>query len=129
MAFSSLRVYTAPVGLQGEQRISPRTSLSVCLSRSSALTLMPQSAAPGIMMGSARARCTIWGQETQAGAGMSTLSLGPNRLKQALKRACLERELTTMLSAWTGRPPDKRERFFAIAWRRSLRPGLGGYWG
>ena len=61
MARSSLSVYTEPVGLQGEQRISPRTSLSVCRSRSWALTLSAQSAAPGIITGSARVRYTICG--------------------------------------------------------------------
>src|SRR4026208_2037384 len=59
---------------------------------------------------------------------MSTLSLGPNRLKQALKRACLEPELTTMLSAWTGRPPANRERLLPLAARggRGAPPGQAG---
>src|ERR1041385_2212878 len=98
MERSSLRVYTAPVGLQGEQRIRPRTSLSVCRSRSSTLTFRPQSAAPGIITGSARARWTICGYDTHAGDGISTLSLGPKRLKQALNSDCFDPELITMFS-------------------------------
>src|SRR5512143_981729 len=106
IALSSLRVYTEPVGLQGEQRIRPRTSLSVRRSRSAAETLRPQSASPGIITGSARARWTICGYETQAGDGISTRSLGPKRVKQALNSDCLEPELTTIPSGSTARPPE-----------------------
>src|SRR3979490_673967 len=81
-------VYTAPVGLQGEQMIRPRTSLSVTRSRSLALTLSPHSGSPGTATGSARQRCTICGYDTHAGEGISTLSLGPNSAKQALKIDC-----------------------------------------
>src|ERR671910_1481524 len=93
---SSARVYTAPVGLQGEQRMRPRVLLVWLRSRSLALTLRPHSMSPGTSTGSARQRCTIWGYDTQAGAGMSTRSFAPNRVKQALKMDCLLPELTTI---------------------------------
>ena len=57
---------------------------------------------------------------------MSTRSLGPNSVKQALKIDCLEPELTTMLSGSTGRPPDIRLMFWAMAFRSSTMPTLGG---
>src|SRR5215212_9366683 len=103
---SSASVYTAPVGLQGEQRISPRVSLLLALSRSLALTLRPHSRAPGTITGSARQRCTICGYETHAGAGISTRSLGPKRVKQALKIDCFDPELTMIWSGSMVRPPD-----------------------
>src|SRR5918995_5201618 len=90
---SSARVYTAPVGLQGEQRMRPRVLLVWVRSKSLALTLRPHSISPGTSTGSARQRCTIWGYETQAGDGISTRSRGPNSEKQALKSDCLEPEL------------------------------------
>ena len=51
---SSARVYTAPVGLHGEQRMRPRVSLLLARSRSRALTLRPHSRSPGTSTGSAR---------------------------------------------------------------------------
>src|SRR3954470_19158490 len=94
MALSSASVYTAPVGLHGEQRMSPRVEVVWCRSRSFTLTLRPHSMSPGTRTGSARQRWTIWGYDTQAGAGIRTRSLGPKRVKQALKMDCLEPELT-----------------------------------
>src|SRR6476661_3105319 len=123
---SSARVYTAPVGLHGEQRIRPRVNLLLARSRSRALTLSPHSRSPGTSTGSARQRCTIWGYDTQAGAGMSTRSLGPNRVKQALKMDCFEPELTMIRSGSMERPPDIRLRFCAMAFRSSAMPTLGG---
>src|SRR3954463_9080864 len=96
IALSSARVYTAPVGLQGEQRMRPRVSLWLIRSRSFTLTLRPHSGSPGTKTGSALVRCTIWGYETHAGDGISTRSLGPKRAKQALKIDCFDPELTTI---------------------------------
>jgi hypothetical protein len=126
IAFSSGRVYTAPVGLHGEQRMSPLVRVVEWLSSSLAPTFSPHSMSPGTSTGSARQRWTICGYDTHAGAGISTWSLGPKRVKQALKSECFEPELTRMLSALTGRPPLKAERFFAMADRSSGMPGFGG---
>src|SRR5574338_1602645 len=115
MARSSGSVYTDPVGLQGEQRISPLVSFECARSRSLTLTLRPHSMSPSTATGSARARCTIWGYETHAGVGMSTRSWGPNSVKHALKSDCLEPELMMMLSALTGLPRDSVESWWAIA--------------
>src|SRR5689334_14087897 len=123
---SSASVYTAPVGLHGEQRIRPRVSLLLARSRSRALTLRPHSRSPGTSTGSARHRCTICGYDTQAGAGISTRSLGPNRVKQALKMDCFDPELTMIWSASIARPPDIRLMFCAMALRRSAIPIFGG---
>jgi len=48
------------------------------------------------MTGRARARCTICGYDTHAGAGIATTSPGPNSVKQALNSDCLEPFETTM---------------------------------
>ena len=57
---------------------------------------------------------------------MATTSPGPNSEKHALKSACFEPFDTTMLSAFTGRPPDKRDRCFAAAARSSRIPSFAG---
>jgi hypothetical protein len=44
-----------------------------------------------------------------------------------LKSDCFDPELMTMLSALTGRPPDRIESCRAIAVRSSGTPLLGGY--
>src|SRR5678816_131165 len=126
IALSSVKVYTAPVGLLGEHRIRPFTFLLYARSRSLTLTLRPHSTSPCTSTGSARDRCTICGYDTHAGAGMSTRWPGPNSVKQMLNRHCLEPELTTMWSAFTGRPPDSIDRWRAIAERSSMMPILGG---
>jgi len=78
------------------------------------------------MTGSARQRWTIWGYDTQAGAGMSTRSLGPKRVKQALKIDCFDPELTMSWSGSTARPPDIRLSAWAMPLRSSAMPTLGG---
>ena len=45
---------------------------------------------------------------------MSTRSLGPKRVKQALKIDCLEPELTTSWSGSTARPPDIRLNWVVV---------------
>src|SRR6266404_1437016 len=105
IALISACVYTLPVGLQGEQRMSPWVP-GTTRSRSRTPTLRLHSGSPGTSTGRARARWTIWGYDTHAGAGIATTSLGPNRVKQTLKSDCLEPFETTMLSALTGRPPE-----------------------
>src|SRR5512135_2537930 len=114
MALSSESVYTDPVGLHGEQRMIPRARCA-CASRSFTLTLRPHSGSPGTSTGSARARWTICGYDTHAGAGMRTRSPGPKSEKQALKIDCLDPELTTMWSALTARPPERRDSWWAMA--------------
>src|SRR2546425_12503576 len=95
MALSSPCVYTEPVGLHGELRISPVAAGSI-RSSSRTLTLSPHSGAPGISTGRARARCTICGYDTHAGAGIATTSPGPKTVKHALNSDCLEPLETTM---------------------------------
>src|ERR1041385_1822257 len=95
MAFISACVYTAPVGLHGEQRIKPDAPGSI-RSRSLTLALRLHSGSPAIMTGPARARGTMCGYDTHAGAGIATTSPGPNSVKQALNSACLEPFDTTM---------------------------------
>src|SRR6266568_184028 len=96
IALISAWVYTAPVGLHGEQRMRPR------------------------------ARCTICGYDTHAGAGMATTSPGPNNVKHTLKSDCFDPFDTTMLSAFTGRPPESSDRCFAAAARSSRIPSFAG---
>src|SRR5690242_9787154 len=125
MALISAWVYTAPVGLQGEHRISPRAP-GTTRSRSRTETLRLHSGSPWTSTGRARARYTICGYDTQAGAGIATTSPGPNSEKQTLKSDCFEPFDTTMLSALTGRPPDRWDRCFAAAARSSRIPSLAG---
>src|SRR5213594_898366 len=89
IALISAWVYTAPVGLQGEQRISPVAAGSM-RSRSRTLTLRLHSGSPVTSTGRARVRWTICGYDTHAGEGTATTSPGPNREKQALKTDCFE---------------------------------------
>src|SRR5438034_4737366 len=116
-------VSTAPVGLQGEQRINPLAPGSM-RSRSFTLALRLHSGSPAIITGRARARCTICGYDTQAGEGIATTSPGPNSVKQALNSDCLEPFETTMWSALTGRPPESSERCVAAAARSSRIPSF-----
>ena len=104
--------------------MSPFTSLSYLASRSFTLTLSPHSGSPVTAMGSARQRCTICGYDTHAGVGISTLSLGPNSEKQALKIDCLEPLLMMIWSGLMARPPDMSERLRATAARSSTMPGF-----
>src|SRR2546422_8582399 len=76
IALISACVYTAPVGLHGEQRISPRAP-GTTRSRSRTATLRLHSASPGTSTGRARDRYTICGYDTHAGAGIATTSPGP----------------------------------------------------
>ncbi len=118
-------VYTPPVGLQGEQRMSPAAPGSM-RSRSFTLTLRLHSGSPETITGRARVRCTICGYDTHAGAGIATTSPGPNNVKHALKSDCLEPFDTTMWSAFTGRPPESSERCLAAAARSSRIPSFAG---
>src|SRR6266849_4629231 len=106
--------------------ITPRVRLELARSRYRALTLRPHSREPGTDTGSARHKWTICGYETHAGEGISTWSVGPKSVKQALKIDCFDPELTTMLSALTGRPPERSDSRRAIADRSSASPMLGG---
>src|SRR5438034_8628723 len=116
-------VYTAPVGLQGEQRISPVAPGNI-RARSVTLALRLHSGSPAIITGRARARWTICGYDTHAGAGIATTSPGPNSVKQALNSDCLDPFDTTMWSALTGRPPESSERCVAAAARSSKIPSF-----
>src|SRR5437867_5924697 len=95
IALISACVYTAPVGLHGEQSRSPRAP-GTTRSRSRTLTLRLHSASPETSTGRARARCTICGYDTHAGAGIATTSPGPNSVKQTLNNDCFEPFETTM---------------------------------
>src|SRR5229473_2022634 len=112
IALISACVYTAPVGLHGEQRIRPLAP-GTTRSRSRTLTLRLHSGSPGTSTGRARDRYTICGYDTHAGAGIATTSPGPNRVKHTLNSDCFEPFDTTMLSAFTGRPPERSDRRFA----------------
>ncbi len=89
-------MYTAPVGLTGEQRMSPAARASAARSSWSTPTLRLHSTSPGTSTGVARAKCTSWGYETQAGAGINTVSPPSNRVKQALNSDCRAPEDTMM---------------------------------
>ena len=78
-------------------------------------------------MGSARTQMHDLGIRNPGRRRDETLSLGPNSEKQALKIACLDPELTTIWSGFTGRPPDISERVRAMAARSSIMPMFGGY--
>ena len=65
-------------------------------SRSLTLSFRLHSGSPDTSTGRARARCTICGYETHAGAGIATTSPGPNSVKHALKSDCFEPLDTTM---------------------------------
>src|SRR5213592_3505156 len=80
IALISAWVYTAPVGLHGEQRMRPRAP-GTTRSRSRTLTFRLHSGSPDTSTGRARARCTICGYDTHAGAGMATTSPGPNKVR------------------------------------------------
>src|SRR5206468_5143881 len=98
IALISAWVYTAPVGLHGEQRMRPRAP-GTTRSRSRTLTFRLHSGSPDTSTGRARARCTICGYDTHAGAGMATTSPGPNKVKHTLKSDCFDPFDTTMLTA------------------------------
>ena len=68
----------------------------------------------------------ICGYDTHAGAGIATTSPGPNRVKHTLNSDCFEPFDTTMLSAFTGRPPERSDRCFAAAARSSRIPSFAG---
>src|SRR2546423_9777053 len=125
IALISACVYTLPVGLQGEHRMSPWAP-GTTRSRSRTPTLRLHSGSPETSTGRARVRCTIWGYDTHAGAGIATTSPGPNRLKHTLKRDCFDPLDTTMWSALTARPPESNERCFAPAARSSRIPSFAG---
>ncbi len=127
MALSSLRAYTAPVGLLGEQRMTPAVRSVALASRSSTLTFRLHCGSPSTITGVARQSRTICGYDTQAGVGINTLSCGPNSVKQALNTACLAPVDTTMLSALTGLPAESSDSDLAAAARRSSSPAFGGY--
>src|SRR3989442_134898 len=95
-------------------------------SRSRTATLRLHSASPGTSTGRARDRYTICGYDTHAGAGIATTSPGPNSVKHALNNDCFEPLDTTMLSAFTGRPPESSDRCFAAAARSSRIPSFAG---
>src|SRR3989442_14128866 len=125
IALISAWVYTAPVGLHGEQRMRPRAP-GTTRSRSRTLTFRLHSGSPDTSTGRARARYTICGYDTHAGAGMATTSPGPNNVKHTLKSDCFDPFDTTMLSAFTGRPPESSDRCFAAAARSSRIPSFAG---
>src|SRR3989475_3404291 len=125
IALISAWVYTAPVGLHGEQRMRPRAP-GTTRSRSRTLTFRLHSGSPGTSTGRARHKYTICGYDTHAGAGMATTSPGPNREKHTLKRDCFDPLDTTMWSALTARPPESNERCFAPAARSWTFPSVSG---
>src|SRR2546426_6000388 len=65
IALISAWVYTAPVGLHGEQRMRPRAP-GTTRSRSRTLTLRLHSGSPGTSTGRARDRYTICGYDTRS---------------------------------------------------------------
>src|SRR5437773_7071147 len=125
IALISACVYTLPVGLQGEHRMSPWAP-GTTRSRSRTPTLRLHSGSPGTRTGRARDRYTICGYDTHAGAGIATTSPGPNKVKQTLNNDCFEPFDTTMLSALTGRPPESSDKCFAAAARSSRIPSFAG---
>src|SRR5439155_95728 len=75
-------------------------------SRSRTLSVTLHWGSPGTSTGRARDKYTISGYDTHAGAGIATTSPGPNSVKHTLNSDCFEPFDTTMLSAFTGRPPE-----------------------
>src|SRR5688572_7467465 len=102
IASSSDSGYTPPVGFDGELMMMPRTEGSYFASRSAIEARNPLSSDVGTITASARASLTSAGYDVQYGAGIRTLSPGPNRKKHALNRACLAPVETTTPSAVAG---------------------------
>ena len=105
------RVYTAPLGLDGELSISHLVCCVIAFSRSSRRSLKPSSGRVGNQTGTPSAKCVMSAYATHDGAGISTSSPGSSVAISALKSTCL--------------PPAPAEMFSGLALEAVLALELG----
>ena len=81
--------YTAPVGFDGDEMISPFVLAVAAASRSSGVSRKSRRSLPATGTGSALAKVTISGYEVQYGAPISTSSPGPKRQETRVEERLL----------------------------------------